>query len=234
MADKTGCPNSKDTQTPLWLTLWSARATYNHLLGRKLLRLFLFVLAEEFNRDISFVSLSDKATNPLNRGEDWEYIMNFCDRVNVEQEGPEIACRLLGHKIQSPQEREAMQGLTVIEACVKNCGEAFHRQVGKFRFLNEMIKLISPKYLGTKSPASVQKKVIEIMYSWQAGLPEEPKIIEAYQMLKKQGLVKEDPVYMDKEFFPPPPPRPKNATFEDEEKSKLLARLLKSKHPEDL
>ena len=44
------------------------------------------------------------------------------------------------------------------------------------------------QYLGAKSPASVQKKVIEIMYSWQAGLPEEPKIIEAYQMLKKQGM----------------------------------------------
>ena len=34
-------------------------------------------------------------------------------------------------------------------------------------------------------------------------------------------LVKEDPIYMDKQYFPPPPPRPKNATFEDEEKSKV-------------
>ncbi|XP_022080335.1 ADP-ribosylation factor-binding protein GGA1-like [Acanthaster planci] len=179
-------------------------------------------------------TLLNKATSPMNRDEDWEYIMNFCDRVNVELEGPEIACRLLSHKIQSPQEREALQALTVVEACVKNCGEPFHKQVGKFRFLNEMIKLVSPKYLGTKSPESVKKKVIEMMYSWQAGLPQEPKIIEAYQMLKKQGLVKEDPVYMDKQYLPPPPPRPKNAAFEDEEKSKLLARLLKSKHPEDL
>ncbi|XP_038068081.1 ADP-ribosylation factor-binding protein GGA1-like [Patiria miniata] len=179
-------------------------------------------------------TLLNKATSPMNRDEDWEYIMNFCDRVNIELEGPEISCRLLGHKMQSPQEREALQALTVVEACVKNCGESFHRQVGKFRFLNEMIKLISPKYLGTKSPESVKKKVIEMLYSWQAGLPQEPKIIEAYQMLKKQGLVKEDPVYMDKAYFPSPAPRPKNAAFEDEEKSKLLARLLKSKHPEDL
>ena len=56
-----------------------------------------------------------------------------------------IACRLLGHKIQSPQEREALQSLVVVEACVKNCGEIFHREIGKFRFLNEMIKLVSPK-----------------------------------------------------------------------------------------
>ena len=56
-----------------------------------------------------------------------------------------IACRLLGHKIQSPQEREALQALVVVEACVKNCGEIFHKEIGKFRFLNEMIKLVSPK-----------------------------------------------------------------------------------------
>ena len=45
------------------------------------------------------------------------------------------------------------------------------------------------QYLGTKSAESVKKKVVEMLYSWQAGLPQEPKIIEAYQMLKKQGDV---------------------------------------------
>ncbi|XP_041474263.1 ADP-ribosylation factor-binding protein GGA2-like [Lytechinus variegatus] len=180
-------------------------------------------------------TLLNKATNPANRDDDWEYIMNFCDKVNSELEGALHSCRLLGHKIQSPQEREALQALTVIEACVKNCGEPFHRELGKFRFLNEMIKLISPKYLGNKTTEKVKKKTIELMYSWQKGLPYEGKIVEAYDMLKKQGLVKEDPTYLDKDLLPAaPPPKPVMAEFEDEEKSKLLARLLKSKHPEDL
>lgn len=30
---------------------------------------------------------SDKATNPSNRQEDWEYIMGFCDQINKELEG---------------------------------------------------------------------------------------------------------------------------------------------------
>ena len=53
----------------------------------------------------------------------------------------------LAHKIQSPQEREALQSLAVLEAGVKSCGPVFHAEVGKFKFLNEMIKLVSPKYL---------------------------------------------------------------------------------------
>lgn len=28
---------------------------------------------------------------------------------------------------------------------MKNCGRRFHNEVGKFRFLNELIKVISPK-----------------------------------------------------------------------------------------
>uniref|UniRef100_A0A674BTX3 Golgi associated, gamma adaptin ear containing, ARF binding protein 1 n=1 Tax=Salmo trutta TaxID=8032 RepID=A0A674BTX3_SALTR len=116
---------------------------------------------------------------------------------------------------------------------MKSCGERFHSEVGKFRFLNELIKVVSPKYLGTRAPEPVKKKVLELIYSWTLGLPDEAKIADAYQMLKKQGIVKQDPVLpADKLLLPPP--RPKNAIFEDEEKSKTLTRLLNSTHPEDL
>uniref|UniRef100_A0A8V0YPD5 Golgi associated, gamma adaptin ear containing, ARF binding protein 1 n=1 Tax=Gallus gallus TaxID=9031 RepID=A0A8V0YPD5_CHICK len=176
----------------------------------------------------------NKATNPLNKELDWDGINAFCEQLNKELEGPPLATRLLAHKIQSPQEWEAIQALTVLESCMKSCGKRFHDEVGKFRFLNELIKVVSPKYLGSRTPEKVKSKILELMYSWTLGLPHEVKILEAYQMLKKQGIVKSDPKLPDDAPFPPPPPRPKNIIFDDEEKSKILARLLKSSHPEDL
>ncbi|KFW73170.1 ADP-ribosylation factor-binding protein GGA1, partial [Pygoscelis adeliae] len=176
----------------------------------------------------------DKATNPLNKDLDWDGINAFCEQLNKELEGPPLATRLLAHKIQSPQEWEAIQALTVLESCMKSCGKRFHDEVGKFRFLNELIKVVSPKYLGSRTPEKVKSKILELMYSWTLGLPHEVKISEAYQMLKKQGIVKCDPKLPDDAPFLPPPPRPKNIIFDDEEKSKILARLLKSSHPEDL
>ncbi|KGL83789.1 ADP-ribosylation factor-binding protein GGA1, partial [Tinamus guttatus] len=183
----------------------------------------------------------DKATNPLNKELDWGGISAFCEQLNKELEGifpptlsRPLATRLLAHKIQSPQEWEAIQALTVLESCMKSCGKRFHDEVGKFRFLNELIKVVSPKYLGSRTPEKVKSKILELMYSWTLGLPHEVKISEAYQMLKKQGIVKCDPKLPDDAPFPPPPPRPKNIIFDDEEKSKILARLLKSSHPEDL
>ncbi|XP_029365066.1 ADP-ribosylation factor-binding protein GGA1-like isoform X1 [Echeneis naucrates] len=180
------------------------------------------------------VDISDRATNPLNRDTDWSSIHAFCDQLNNDLEGPQLATRLLAHKIQSPQEWEAMQALLVLETCMKNCGKRFHSEVGKFRFLNELIKVVSPKYLGSRSPEPVKKKVLELIYSWTLGLPDEAKISDAYQMLKKQGIIKQDPELPPDKLLHLPPPRPKNAIFEDEEKSKMLSRLLNSSHPEDL
>uniref|UniRef100_A0A8C7WHV6 Golgi associated, gamma adaptin ear containing, ARF binding protein 3a n=1 Tax=Oncorhynchus mykiss TaxID=8022 RepID=A0A8C7WHV6_ONCMY len=175
------------------------------------------------------------STNPSNRQEDWEYIIGFCDQINKELEGPQIAVRLLAHKIQSPQEWEAIQALMVLEACMKNCGKRFHNEVGKFRFLNELIKVVSPKYLGDRVSEVVKKRVVDMLFSWTLSLPNEAKISDAYQMLKKQGIVTVDPeLPLDKTLMPSPSSRPKNPVFENEEKSKRLAELLKSKKPEDL
>ncbi|XP_029293662.1 ADP-ribosylation factor-binding protein GGA1-like [Cottoperca gobio] len=182
----------------------------------------------------SLESRINRATNPLNRDTDWSSINGFCEQLNNDLEGPQLATRLLAHKIQSPQEWEALQALLVLETCMKNCGKRFHSEVGKFRFLNELIKVVSPKYLGSRSPEPVKNKVLELIFSWTLGLPDEAKISDAYQMLKKQGIIKQDPELPPDKLLNLPPPRPKNAIFEDEEKSKMLSRLLNSSHPDDL
>ncbi|NXT67703.1 GGA2 protein, partial [Chaetops frenatus] len=177
----------------------------------------------------------DEATDPSIPEENWECIQRFCDQVNADTEGPLFALRLLAHKIQSPQEREALHALTVLETCVNNCGDRFHSEMAKFRFLNELIKVLSPKYYGIWSSEKVKSRVTEVIFSWTVWFPQEVKIQDAYQMLKKQGVVKEDPKLPEDKILPPPSPRPQNSIFDtDEEKSKLLARLLRSSHPEDL
>lgn len=181
-------------------------------------------------------TLLAKATNPLYRHPEPESLAAFCDLVEKEHDGPQTALRLLAHKIQSPQEKESLLALAVLEESVKNCGAKFRSEVGKFRFLNEMIKTVSPKYLGNRTSFRVKKKIVELMFLWSMELKHETKIFEAYQMLKRQGVVTEDPVHVLQNYEPPPPPPPraKNAIFEDEEKAQQLQKLLRSRNPEDL
>ncbi|OWK50710.1 ADP-ribosylation factor-binding protein GGA2 [Lonchura striata] len=156
----------------------------------------------------------NEATDPSTSEENWDCIQRFCAQVNAGTEGPWFALRLLAHKIQSPQEREALHALTVLETCVNNCGDRFHSEMAKFRFLNELIKVLSPK-VGGGGFSSL-------------GITEQ-------LLLPVPGIVKEDPKLPEDKILPPPSPRPQNSIFDtDEEKSKLLARLLKSSHPEDL
>ena len=52
---------------------------------------------------------------------------------------------------------------------------------------------VSPRYLAGRTPEHIKKKVIELLYVWSKEQNAESKVVEAYNMLKKQGIVKEDP-----------------------------------------
>nr|XP_054592257.1 ADP-ribosylation factor-binding protein GGA2-like [Nothobranchius furzeri]XP_054592259.1 ADP-ribosylation factor-binding protein GGA2 [Nothobranchius furzeri] len=103
--------------------------------------------------------------------------------------------------------------LSVLEACMNNCGKRFRSEAAKFRFLNELIKVLTPKSFGAWSPQKVKDRVTEVFYGWTLWLKEEPKIQEAYNMLKKQGIVKKDPTLPDTVVMAPPPQRTTESVF---------------------
>ncbi|XP_055014096.1 ADP-ribosylation factor-binding protein GGA2-like isoform X2 [Boleophthalmus pectinirostris] len=182
----------------------------------------------------SLETLLNQATDPQHPEERWEGIQAFYQTVKQQPDGPQVALRLLAHKIQSPQEREALKALTVLEACMNECGQKFHCEVAKFRFLNELIKVLSPKYYGAWSPEKVKERLVEVLYGWTLWLRDQPKIQEAYDMLKKQDIVKKDPKLSSTLIMPPAPNRSSASIFDQDDTTKLLDRLLKSGRPEDL
>uniref|UniRef100_A0A183SHL2 GAT domain-containing protein n=1 Tax=Schistocephalus solidus TaxID=70667 RepID=A0A183SHL2_SCHSO len=80
--------------------------------------------------------------------------------IKNDHTAPETALRILAHKVQSPQEKEAMGALT---------------------------------HLGDSTSERVKSKCIDLFHTWNRDLGEKyPKISEAYQLLKSQGVIKED------------------------------------------
>lgn len=77
-------------------------------------------------------------------------------------------------------------------------------------------------------------QVLQLLHAWSIEYPQEFKFKVAYDMLKNQGVVKETPPPLPPEEGAPPRVRTKSVIFEDEEKSKLLQKLLQSKKPEDI
>lgn len=76
----------------------------------------------------------------------------------------------------------------VLEECMSKCGAKFHSEVGKFRFLNELIRLVSPQYEGNNTPKKIRDKILDLLLLWTTNYPQEKKIKEAYDMLLKRGV----------------------------------------------
>lgn len=158
----------------------------------------------------------------------------FAAYVRLNADVPLHAQQLLAYKIQSPIDKEAKAGLKVLEVCVRNSGKLFHNEIGKYRFLNELIRVVSPKYLGPRSNPEVKKRIVEIMYSWTIGLKEQTKIVDAYSMLKKQGIVKTDPKFDERLMLPTPQPRERCPLIKDDAEEARLHKLITSSNPEDV
>jgi ADP-ribosylation factor-binding protein GGA len=183
----------------------------------------------------SLEALLLKATSSQNQNIDIAAVEAFCTLVNKEKDGAHIGVKVIASRLPSGNEKELLQTLNVLDTCMSKCGSQFQSEVGKFRFLNEMIKLVSPKYLGSHTPLLVKQKVLQLMYIWTLDYPKESKIKEAYDMLRKQGVIKEIP-NPNITVQNPNIARKKvaNSVFQDEEKSKILQKLLQSKDPEDI
>jgi ADP-ribosylation factor-binding protein GGA len=63
----------------------------------------------------------------------------------------------------------------VLESVVKACGLPVHQIVGKFRFLNELIKMVSPKYYAN-TPQTVKNRIYAMFTQWNFSLVDQPKV----------------------------------------------------------
>eukprot|EP00035_Acanthoeca_spectabilis_P021563 m.438922 g.438922 ORF g.438922 m.438922 type:complete len:581 (+) comp18305_c0_seq1:65-1807(+) len=188
--------------------------------------------------------LLDKITAPDKPEEDWALINDFCKQVKSEGDsGAAGVIQILLDKMRAKNEQTALLATTTLEAVVKSCGLPIHQIVGKFRFLNELIKMVSPKYYAN-TPVSVKNRIYAMFTQWNFSLVDQPKVREAYQMLLKQGVTFPDGLVKPELNVPcgdgymevnaAAMTRRVSPLEEDKKKAAMLEKLLKSKDPNDL
>lgn len=65
------------------------------------------------SQHLSCIVALDECTQSTHRAVDAERVAKFCAAVDKDLDGPSTAARLLGHKIQSPQQQESLNALSV-------------------------------------------------------------------------------------------------------------------------
>ncbi|KAM3863819.1 target of Myb1 membrane trafficking protein [Diretmus argenteus] len=130
------------------------------------------------------------ATSSSLQSDDWALNMEICDIINSTEEGPKDAVRAIRKRIVGNKNfREVMLSLTVLEACVKNCGHRFHILVSTRDFIEGvLVRSIIPK---NNPPLVLHDRVLSIIQAWADAFRSSPDltgVVSVYEDLRRKGL----------------------------------------------
>ncbi|XP_063039800.1 target of Myb protein 1 isoform X2 [Engraulis encrasicolus] len=132
----------------------------------------------------------EHATSCTLPSEDWALNMDICDLVNETEEGPRDAVKAIKKRIVGNRNfKEVMLTLTVLEACVKNCGHRFHILVSTREFIEGvLVRAILPR---NNPPLVMQDRVLSLIQAWADAFRSSPDltgVVSVYEDLRRKGL----------------------------------------------
>ncbi|CAI2356906.1 unnamed protein product [Caenorhabditis sp. 36 PRJEB53466] len=123
--------------------------------------------------------------------ENWGLNMEICDFINGTEEGARDAVRAIKkrlHNAMSKNNAVVMYTLTVLETAVKNCDHRFHVLVCSKDFVQDLVKLIGPKF---DAPQIIQERVLSLIQAWADAFRNDPTlvgVVQSYDDLKSKGV----------------------------------------------
>jgi len=134
----------------------------------------------------AFDGMIEKVTDEKNTAEDWGEIMSICDRVGSTSNGPKECLRALVKRLNNQDPHVVLQAITVLDACVNNCGRNFLLEVASREFETEFKKLL------TKSHPKVVEKLKLMLKKWSDGEfskdPAYSLIPALFASLRREGM----------------------------------------------
>ncbi|RUP45888.1 hypothetical protein BC936DRAFT_147613, partial [Jimgerdemannia flammicorona] len=141
-----------------------------------------------FARSNPYDDIVTNATSENLTSENWELILNVCDKVS---RGPPDAARDVVQAVQkrltSRNANVQLYSLTLSEALVKNCDKVVHREVSSRAFTATLVKIVTDR----STHESVRQRILELIQQWAFEFRTDPTLgimDETYNSLRAQGI----------------------------------------------
>ncbi|KAJ1714686.1 putative signal transducing adapter molecule [Aspergillus flavus] len=133
----------------------------------------------------SFAQLA-KATDENLTSENWEYILDVCDKVAAEESGAKDAVAALIKRLAHRNANVQLYTLELGNALAQNCGPKIHRELASRSFTDALLRLASDR----NTHQQVKAKILERMQEWTEMFSSNPDfgiMEQAYMKLKTQN-----------------------------------------------
>ncbi|XP_050539430.1 signal transducing adapter molecule 1 isoform X2 [Daktulosphaira vitifoliae] len=140
-----------------------------------------FLLSSSFDADV------EKATSGTSTTDDWALIMEICDKVGGSSVNSKDCFKSIIKRLNNQDPHVVLQAITLLDACVNNCGKNFLLEVASRNFEQEFRKLLA-KNLQQK----VADRLKAILKKWAENEfkndPQLNLIPSLYSKLKQEGI----------------------------------------------
>ncbi|KAH8103891.1 hypothetical protein BXZ70DRAFT_1051784, partial [Cristinia sonorae] len=158
-----------------------------------------------------------KATDENLTGENWEIILNLCDKVQDEGEtGARNIIAAILKRLAHRNPNVQLYTLSLAESLTKNCGVQVHREIASRAFTQGLERIITDR----NSHDKVRRKATGLIALWVHEFEKDPTLSimeECYESLKSKGYKFDTP-----EEAPPPAVDDEVRRREEEELQRVL------------
>ncbi|KAL9874300.1 signal transducing adaptor molecule isoform 1-T1 [Glossina fuscipes fuscipes] len=127
----------------------------------------------------------EKVTSDKNTDENWALILEVCDKVSLSSRNAKECLKAIMKRMNHADPHVVMHAITLLNACVNNCGKPFHLEIASREFENEYKRLLA------KAEPKVSSKMRQVLKSWAEGDfksdPELNLIPTLYGKLRQEG-----------------------------------------------
>lgn len=133
-----------------------------------------------------------KATDENLTSEDWGAIIEVCDKVSGDQNGPKEAIQRMIKRLAHRNANVQLYTLELAHALCQNCGTPMHREISSRAFTEALLKLANDRNTHTQ----VKAKILEKMKDWSDMFSNDADLSimhDAYHRLKQSNPTLEPP-----------------------------------------
>ncbi|KAH8601381.1 hypothetical protein B0O99DRAFT_501710 [Bisporella sp. PMI_857] len=133
----------------------------------------------------AFDDVVAKATDENLTSENWEFIMDVCDKVTTEETGAKDAVASMIKRLAHRNANVQLYTLELANALSQNCGRKMHRELASRAFTDALLKLANDR----NTHQQVKAKILERMAEW-AEMFKDPDLgimNDQYHRLKSQN-----------------------------------------------